>query len=184
MYWGAVLVGGSSRRMGRPKALIPVDGVILVERVASALQAVCDRVVAIGPAHLAGSLTCVEDRYPGEGPLGGIITALSALPDGAQGVVVAACDFPCITPAVFKALLAAANSVTTAEVVISRSSRLQPACALWMPDSRAVLQRLFDEGERSIVRTLSHLLCVEVEVDEAALVNVNTPDDLGRVCNQ
>ena len=46
---GAVLCGGASRRMGRDKALIAVDGVLMAERVAQALTVGgCGEVVFVG----------------------------------------------------------------------------------------------------------------------------------------
>ena len=89
---GAVLVGGSSRRMGEPKALIRVDGSAMVDRLGAVLRAAgCSRVVAVGPTQLAGQLEHVDDLYPGDGPLGGVLTALSA--SGSTPLVcVVACD--------------------------------------------------------------------------------------------
>jgi molybdopterin-guanine dinucleotide biosynthesis protein A len=78
--FGAVLCGGASR-MGVDKATIPVDGVAMARRVADALAAAgCSPVSAIGgdPAELGRlGLDTVIDRYPGDGPLGGILTALA-----------------------------------------------------------------------------------------------------------
>ena len=36
---GGILIGGGSRRMGRPKALLEWDGATFVERIAAALRA-------------------------------------------------------------------------------------------------------------------------------------------------
>src|SRR5262245_1565825 len=93
-FSGAVLTGGASRRMGRDKALVEVDGRPMAGRVAAALrEAGAAEVQAIG-GDAAGlgelGLDVVPDRFPGEGPLGGIVTALSA---ASQPVtVVVACD--------------------------------------------------------------------------------------------
>ncbi len=93
---GAVLCGGASRRMGRDKALIEVDGVAMARRVADALRAGgCSRVLAIGgeaEALAALGLEPVADRWPGEGPLGGLATALLAADDG-DVLVLAPCDW-------------------------------------------------------------------------------------------
>ena len=58
---GAVLVGGASRRMGRPKALIEVDGSPMVVRVAAALSA-----GGCAPVRLIGGLATLPDDvgYP------------------------------------------------------------------------------------------------------------------------
>jgi molybdopterin-guanine dinucleotide biosynthesis protein A len=81
-HWiGAVLTGGSSRRMGTDKALLEVDGVAMAVRVARALDAAgATEVMCIGgdaPALAALGLIVVTDRHPGDGPLGAVITALA-----------------------------------------------------------------------------------------------------------
>ena len=82
MLVGAVLTGGSSRRMGRTKALIEIEGVPMASIVAEALAgAGCESVVAIGgePDELSGlDIAVLPDEYPGQGPLGGVISALGS----------------------------------------------------------------------------------------------------------
>lgn len=107
---GAVLCGGASRRMGRDKALVEREGTALAVRVARALEAGgCDQVRAIGgdgPALEALGLVTVPDRFPGEGPLGGLATALEASPAEAT-LALAPCDLLDPQPAAMAALLAA-----------------------------------------------------------------------------
>ncbi len=80
---GAVLAG-ASRRMGPgiDKALVEVGGVAMARRVADALRAGgAEPVVAVGGDRSALGrigLDGVDDRHPGEGPLGGVCTALAA----------------------------------------------------------------------------------------------------------
>ena len=93
----------------------------------------CDPVVLVG-----GDVALLErfgrriiaDEWPGEGPLGGVLTALRAL--GSDGVVVAACDLPWLdvdtVRAVVGAGLAAAPPV---DVAVALTGRLEPALAWW-----------------------------------------------------
>ena len=77
---GVVLAGGASRRMGRDKSLIPIDGVPMAVRVVTALQdGGCRPVRVIGgdtAALIALGLAAEPDAYPGEGPLGAIAAVL------------------------------------------------------------------------------------------------------------
>jgi molybdopterin-guanine dinucleotide biosynthesis protein A len=176
---GAVLCGGASRRMGSPKPLVPWDGVAMARRVADALSAGgCSSVRCVGgdPAVLAAiGLEVVADRWPGEGPLGGVLTALL---DGADdAVLVAPCDTPLLLAATVSELVDRWRS-GRADVVVARTDRVQPLCAVWDRAATASVSAAFAAGERSIRRLLPGLRVDEVAVEEVELRNVNTPADL------
>ncbi len=57
---GGILIGGASRRMGRPKALLEWEGVTFLERIAAALQAVVPEIVLLG----ADARAAVRGRSP------------------------------------------------------------------------------------------------------------------------
>jgi molybdopterin-guanine dinucleotide biosynthesis protein A len=180
---GAVLVGGSSRRMGRQKALIDVDGSPMVVRVAAALSAAgCAPIRLIGTVQV-GTATLpddtayalVEDRWPGEGPLGGVITALI---DAGGDVVVAACDLAGLDAATVRAIRDAPGA-DGVEAVVPTTDRLEPALARWNHRALDQLTAIFASGERALHTALGLLDIVEVAVDPAAMRNVNTPGDLG-----
>lgn len=177
---GAVLCGGASSRMGRDKALLLVDGVAMAARVAAALRAGgCDEVIAIG-GDAAGltalGLTVVPDEFPGEGPLGGVITALTARPEAAM-VVAVACDLPALQPSSTAALIAALPGHEVA-VAGGESGRPQPVCAAWRPHAAAALRPAFLAGERRMMNAIRLLSQVVVPVPAQDLANVNTPGDL------
>ena len=175
---GAVLVGGGSRRMGQPKALIRVDGSAMVDRMGAVLSAAgCSRVVAVGPTDLAGQLEHVADLYPGDGPLGGVLTAMSAS-GSAPLVCVVACDLMSLGVDSVASLIQVARRDADADVVAAHSDRLEPLCAVWRVALQPVLQAQFDSGERAVHRAIGALLLRTCEVPLAALRNVNSPDDL------
>ncbi len=80
--------------MGRDKAYLPVSGGILVTRVAGAVEAAAGNVALVGDPERYADLgyPVVADRYPGQGPLGGILTALGE--KAAEWNLIVACDMP------------------------------------------------------------------------------------------
>ena len=165
--------------MGRDKATMPVDGVAMARRVADALIAAgCDPVVAIGGdvERLAVLGMLVEpDRWPGEGPLGAIVAALTA----ATGpVLVAACDLPWLDASTVIALIDAAVAHPDVDVVHASSPRVEPLCAVWFPSARPVLAAAFAAGERAVHRAMAPLAAHACLVDAAAVANINRPEDL------
>ena len=172
---GAVLCGGASRRMGADKATIEVDGTSMARRVADVLTAAgCSPVVAIGgdlSALKRLGLEFVGDEFPGEGPLGGILTALAA---GAPAAVVA-CDLPRLRSATVAALIVAVDGHDAA---IAFSDRAEPLCAVWSGSAATALRTKFEAGERAVHRAIEGLDIAWVPVASAELGNVNTPGDL------
>jgi len=184
MLVGVVLTGGASRRMGRTKALVEIDGVPMAARVAAALAgAGCESVVLLGgdPAELAPlTLPVLPDRHPGTGPLGGVLGALELYEDRSDQVLIVACDLADIASTDLSRLVQAAAERADADVVVAHAGRVEPACALWRTRSVDLVRRSFIAGERAVHRVLAELQTVEVPLPTASLRNINTPDDLDR----
>lgn len=88
-FSGAVLCGGQSQRFGSDKATYAHNGTPLAKISLLALrEAGASEVFSIGgdvTALADMGFRAVPDDYPGEGPLGGIICALSRAADGLSG---------------------------------------------------------------------------------------------------
>ena len=176
---GAVLAGGASRRMGTDKALISHDGVTLVEGAVAALRAAgADPVVVVGgdrSALEALRLDVVDDRWPGEGPLGGIITAL--LEVDTDIVAVLSCD---LTDASAIAVASVVGAVGTADVAVPVvEGRTQWMHAAWRRSALPALTAAFDEGRRAprdavSALTVTHLL----DGDPCWFHDADRPEDL------
>ena len=179
---GAVLCGGASRRMGRDKAFVEYDGIAMAVRVAASLSAAgCGTVVAIGGdagALNAAGLMCVEDEFPGEGPLGGVITALRHFPD-APAVMVVACDLPLLAPATIRTVLASLNGADQEVMVaMAHTGRAEPMCAAWRPTAVAARVSAMSADERRLHVAAELVGAVHSAVPIGDLTNVNTPSDL------
>jgi molybdopterin-guanine dinucleotide biosynthesis protein A len=178
---GAVLAGGAGRRLGGvDKALVEVAGRPMAALAARALRdAGASEVLAIGgrsPGRLAAlGLTPVADRWPGDGPLGGIVTALGAA--SAAVVVVLACDLARVDAVAVRAVVGALQA-DRGERFDAAMPPGEPLCAAYRRWSLEVLEAAFTEGERSPRRAVARLRVAHVEVDPAVLRSVNRPDDL------
>ena len=183
-FSGAVLTGGASRRMGRDKALVEVGGRPLAVGVAEVLlDAGADEVFTVGgdlDALRALGLQALADDHPGEGPLGGLLTALRRASNAM--VAVLACDLPALEPQVIRRVVAALDADTHAVCAVPvRDGRLEPLHGAWRRSGRPQLQAAFDQGERAMHRAVAPLAVVEVlGIDPAVLADANSPADLAR----
>jgi molybdopterin-guanine dinucleotide biosynthesis protein A len=174
----AILIGGDSSRMGTDKATLEVDGVAMAERVSqAATSSGASEILLIGgtqkrAAGISGSWK--KDLYAGEGPLGGVITALKAASHDA--VVVLSCDMPFITPSVIASLV---PPLAEAQATVGRTDRLNWLCSAWSKsECLPSLQSVWKRNERAVHRAAVLLDVVEVPVPAVAVRNINTPEDL------
>ncbi len=179
---GAVLCGGSSRRMGRDKALLEVDAEAMVSRVAAALMSAgavsASAVGGDGAEITALGLDFVPDRWPGEGPLGGLVSTLDAV--GSKPIVlVLSCDLLHPDPAEMRRLVERLDS-SPADAVIPRvRDRAQWLHGAWRRRVAGVLEDVFDSGERSLFGAASGLEIEFVEVaSDLPYADADTPLDL------
>lgn len=153
---GILLAGGASRRFGSPKAEAVLEGETLRERAWRLLGEACDERLLVGPGGL-------ED--PGTGPVAAIAAGLRAATH--ELVVAVPVDMPLLTPAALRALAGACRDASVAQAG-------PLPCAL----ARRTLPA-FETEERRLRTVLGGLDTATVELDEALLLNVNTPADVG-----
>ena len=168
--------------MGRDKALIEVDGLPLAAVAANALRAAgADPVVAVGGdeealRHLGFDV--VPDDHPGEGPLGGVLTALRRAPTPV--VAVLGCDLPGARAAGVAAVVGALAGQAEADVAFPVvDGRRAFVHAAWRRSAARRLEASFAGGERSLARAVSGMEVLDVEgLDPGWLSDVDVPADL------
>jgi molybdopterin-guanine dinucleotide biosynthesis protein A len=181
-FTGVVLCGGASRRMGRDKALLQVDGEPMALRVAAALRAAgATEVLAVGGDATALELIGLDvrpDTWPGDGPLPATITALRAARESL--VLVTSCDL--ITPssvamaATVEALADHPGAVGAVPVADGHRQWMHTA---WHVRVAPALVAAYEGGARSLRRAGAELLIFEVtDLDPAALADADEPADL------
>ena len=180
---GFVLTGGRSSRMGRDKALLSIEGTLLVTRTAERVRAAAGSVTLIGAperyAHL--NLPAVADLVPatanaGEacGPIGGLYTALETT--GADWNLLVACDMPGLTTEFLRELLEAAAGRGAACLVPETASGLHPLCAVYYRSNPAAVKSAIYAKQFKMHALLRLIQAVPWPVADAAILeNVNTP---------
>lgn len=170
MILGLVLAGGRSSRMGQDKALLRIDGRTLLERTTEALREVGAGEVSISGAREGG----IVDRWPLAGPVGGIASALDALPDAEW--LIAPVDMPWLDDTVLAPLLAERSAAVTCWAGHPLPMRLRVDGRV-----REVLADLMTRPGRdcSIAALQARVGAVALSldgIDTRRLVNCNTPD--------
>lgn len=159
----------------------------MAARVAGALAAGgAERVALVGGpprwAHALG-LSHAPDRWPGEGPLGGLTTAVLDVPGtdpATTVVVVAACDQPWLDGDVVAELVAAlvARPDAVAAVTVGPDGRRAPFPAAWRRGAGVGLAALVGSGRRRADDAFGLGPVVAVAVAPLTVADVDRPEDL------
>jgi molybdopterin-guanine dinucleotide biosynthesis protein A len=165
--------------MGQDKALLPFRGVALARYIADTVAGAAGNVTLVGDPERYRFLghSVLADRYPGEGPLGGILTALAHTAEDWN--LVLACDMPAVRREFLVQLLDAAEAAD-ADVLAptAPSGRAEPLCAVYHRRALTGLEHFFARGGRKMSLSLHTVRTVIVQVDETGCFeNVNTPAD-------
>ena len=179
LFSGVVLNGGESSRMGEPKGELEFLGKPLMEVPLNALKnSNASEIIVIGgvrPDWLPLEIRHVDDSYPGEGPLGGLISALQVCNE--ENVMVLSNDLMGIDSETVLAILGKRD--TLGVVVPVAGSKRQVLTSLWKRSLLPILTEVYERGERSIQSALKSLLVSELyEFDENKFANANTPSDI------
>ena len=186
---GIVLAAGRSRRMGRPKQLLPLDGATLIECVVNRIRPHVDSLVvvighaapqvaaALGPGGVRLAVNDDVDR----GMIGSVKCGLRAAGPGWKGYLFCLGDQPGLTDSVLETVLAGASSSGRGIVIPTFSGRRGHPVYL----SRRYYDRILglDESLGLNAVTGSHRSdTLEVPVAEpAVLEDMDTPEDYARL---
>lgn len=172
MIPGFVLAGGRSSRMGRDKALLPLEGEPLALRVAAVLRAAgCAPVALVGRQTALWELGLPVVAEPETGdrhPLLGLAAALASLPGGL--CLVCPCDLVGLRPEHVRALLARGGPC-----VARTGGRIHPLLAVLdaAEAPRAAALASSGAGAHALTGGLE-----PVDLPPEALHDANRPEDL------
>lgn len=187
---GLILAGGASRRMGTPKALLPVAGETFLDRLIGIFAATCDPVIVVLGHDSSrvrvglkrpGQATFTINPDPDRGMLSSLQCGLGELPVNSPGVMFTPVDYPSFQAAT----LARIEGVFRAggcEVVIPKYGERNghPVCV-----SRRIVQELLalpaSAQARDVLRLNRNRTCFLDLEDAGILADVDTPADYAQL---
>jgi len=170
---GILLVGGTSRRFGSPKALAELDGETLAARAWRTLAATCDERLAVGKNAdgLALPFELLDDGSDLRAPLVGLVAGLRSATH--ELCVVLPVDVPLVRPDQLREL---ADNCLDAAV-----TQTGPLPGAYRKSALPELEAHLARRELAIRDALHELDVRVVELDPQALANVNDHSDLERL---
>lgn len=180
-----LLSGGASRRMGRDKTQLIVEGSTLAVRTGELLARVAEIAIEVGPG-VSGLPSVVESRR-GDGPLVAVAAGFAELLErGHNGAaLVVACDLPFISEPLLRLIM---DWDTEGSVVPVAHGRAQPLCARWSRRDLRNAQELVERGVRSLQHLSNQPGAVYLNesdwgptANEEQFSDVDSPNDLLRL---
>jgi molybdopterin-guanine dinucleotide biosynthesis protein A len=172
---------------GSPKQLLrTAGGETLVERAVSLMTAVGVSRVYVSvrngespvPPGCSEPSKLIEDLWPDRGPLGGIASTLTLLPDSFSRLLVIPSDLPRLRLAQLRPLVAAARWNTHRSSVAVCRSGMQPLCCSISARDSVRIRSAVLAGHLSVRRLWRDLDFLSVPVpDGGGFLNINSPLD-------
>jgi len=182
---GVILAGGQSRRFGKNKAFVKIDGIPLIEKVTAVMRSVFQYTVLITntPADYAHlDLPMQEDLIKGLGPLGGLYSALMTIPT--QFGFCVACDMPHLNEKLIRSIVELRDDF---DAVVPRiSGKMEALHAVYHKRCLGPIGKLMDSGRYQVIRFFPQVSVRYVEEEEMRRIdpdlksfyNVNMPQEL------
>lgn len=179
-----MLSGGASSRMGRPKALLTLEGETFLGRLCRLFaEAGCGSIAVVVGAHAAeiaphvpAGVTPVIAEGWTRGMRASLAAGLRSLPPGP--VLLTHVDRPIVRSATLAALWSAAQAAPERPIVAHHDDR--PGHPVVLP--AALRPRLIEPDDRPLRDLLQAASPVAVAVDDpGVLLNINTPADYQRI---
>ena len=178
-----ILAGGQSRRMGRDKLRLTLEGETLLARAVRRYSEAFPRVLVsvAGPEKFPelGDRR-VFDRYPGAGPLAGLHAGLL---EAGEAVFLTGADMPFSSPEKALQLISLCGE-KEACVLTDADGRWEPLFGFYRQSLLDRAEGLLEDGQRRMAALLSRAELREVSLrelgegeDSRLLLNVNNPED-------
>jgi molybdopterin-guanine dinucleotide biosynthesis protein A len=183
-----ILAGGASRRMGRDKAFIQIEGIRLLDYVYKKCRKLFSEIIIVTnqPQQFVDYQTpVVPDEIPGIGSIGGLYTGLRRASNYYSFCV--ACDMPFLKPELIARII---EKRSNSDIVIPKTrAGLEPLHALYSKRCIEPLKKYIEKGDLKISNILVEVkvqYCSEEEIKKVdpsllSFMNVNTKKELFKI---
>lgn len=182
---GVILAGGRSKRIGRNKAFLEINGKKIIDRIVDIFKVTFHEVILVTNTpleYLNFDLRIVTDLIPDKGALGGIYTGLFYA--SSQQIFVSACDMPFPNKGFIDHVISKADDF---DVVVPHSEDgFQPLHAVYSKRCMRHMETLMKSDRLKITEFYRKVRVREINVQEirpfdpdgTLFFNINTPEDL------
>jgi molybdopterin-guanine dinucleotide biosynthesis protein A len=186
---GIILCGGKSKRLGRDKAFVKLEGRNIIERVVDNLAPVVNELIIVADeekqsvySSLESNLKVVTDKYRDKSALGGLYTGLHY--SSYSYSIIVACDMPFLNINLLKYMVSIADGYDA--VIPKIGNYIEPLHGIYSHDCMNNAEKLINENNLSIRGLISqintrYVLKREIEMYDPELIsffNINNELDL------
>jgi len=179
-----VLAGGQSSRMGRDKALLPMTGQTLLERISRQAGLLFEETIVV--VNDCSKVDCLDlgnakvfkDIFAHRGPMAGIYTGLVQSQKNACCVLT--CDMPFVDANLLQRLCDGWTRGCDAACFQESLGTYLPFPGVYSRSARFLIRRLLENHENAMHHFLDTARVKAVplgQVNREALFNMNTPED-------
>jgi molybdenum cofactor cytidylyltransferase len=187
MLAAAILAAGESRRMGSPKALVPLRGLTFVQHLVDAASVprvgVIRIVLGAGAEEIRARLgvepaTIVVNPDWEKGQLSSIHAAIRSLPAGTEGLILAPVDHPLISTNLVLRLIKQFDSTDKQIVLPTFHSRRGHPVIFRASLYDELLEASPEVGARQVVWAHEQEIAEVPTEEEGVVLNLNDPETL------
>ena len=177
IYGVVILAGGKSRRMGRDKAELTLNGVRFLDKLVWELSGFEELWISVDDErrHPGIYYPMVSDAFGDCGPLGGICSALMVCQ--ADALVVVSCDVPLFSAGLAKKLCDCLEGGGDAAIAVTEDEREHPLCGVYKKSCLEVFETCIKKQDYKMRNALKMLEVKKYHAgrDSWRLRNINTP---------
>lgn len=182
-----ILAGGKSSRMGQDKGFVQLEGKPMISYTIELLNKmnIKFRIVSHIEAYKKFGCEVIKDIVPGQGPMGGLYTALYRCE--AKQLLLLSCDAPFISEELVIHLLTLSDSEKIS--VAYFRNKLYPLCAVYPKSILQLVKTTLEKGNlkmKTLIENLPHQMIYMDGIFEKkayVLSNFNTKADIANYFN-